>query len=308
MASVMQAQTMLNPIADILAGFTKRKQTVDTVFFKLTIPERHEAILVSFAVHHHHRQHVLEIQATYHSANQYLSTMTNFPLSSIERDENGTITAGNCSIGPNGTRGHVGQSGTSKSISWDFVFGAVGPLVDPQVAGPIKPFDIRFMSVPDVNFSGNIAINKRFISFSHEPGFIGAYFGRRLPDHLCWISSNTFDPQGTSLECVMVRSRIFNIPFLRASIGYFYLRTPTSDMTILHPLTGSIRLEGNAFNRTIKAKSRQYGQFNVQCFGSPDHFYAIDNHFSINLFGSCEIAGVGIARDFVAITERNMTT
>ncbi len=306
MSSVMQAQTMLNPISDILAGFTRRKQTVDTVFFKMTIPERHEAILISFAIRHHHRQHRLDVQATYINAEQCITGVTNFPISSIEYDATGTISVGNCSIGPNGSRGPVGQHGSSKSISWDFAFNTKGPLVDPQVAGPIKPFDIRFMTVPDVIFSGDIAVNQLFISFSHEPGFIGTYFGRRLPDTMYWISTNMFDQSGTSLECVMVESRIFNIPFLHASIGYFYLHTPSSDTTILHPLTGSIRLEGNQTERFIHARTRQHTQFHVRCLGASEHFYAIGNHFQINLFGACEVAGIGSASDLVTISERNI--
>ncbi|MBA3824064.1 MAG: hypothetical protein H0X24_09215, partial [Ktedonobacterales bacterium] len=200
-------------------------------------------------------------------------------------------------VSATGSRGSVG------GLTWDLVFGASGPVLDPQVAGAIRPFDLRLRSVPDVLMSGNVGHERHGYTFSHEPGTVGVSFGRRLPDHWYWVSVNAFREPGVAFECMLMESRIFGLPFWHATVGYVHLRTPTTSMTLLHPLTGQVRLRGDRTAFTVTARHRQ-DLITVHCAAPETRYHHLGARVYTTLLGTCEIEGISLAEGTAGLAER----
>jgi hypothetical protein len=298
MASVMQAQVTANPIAGVLQGFGVRRIACDGIFFKVNLPETGLALLVDISTTRRHRRRVIQQRATLFTPDGVVVETEHFPLSALKHDQN-DFTIAKTWVGANGSRGTIG------TLSWDLVFGASGPLVDPQVTGDLHPFDLRLRTVPDVQMSGNLRVQSRGYSFSHEPGMIGAAFGRRVPDAWTWISANGFDLPGVSMECLVIRSRIFGLPFLRARVGYFHLRTPSSVLTLLHPLTGQIRVMGSRHAFSVAVRQRQGPPIIAHCAAPDTRFYHVGNRTHLTLLGTCAIEGLGVADGVAAMSARD---
>jgi len=297
MASVLQAQSTEDPIREVLHGFGGRRAALDNVFFKFNIPERGMALLIDFTVRRRQRRRVVEIRASLFNGSNATVKVASFPFSTLRHDDGG-YTVGNAWLGPEGSRGSF------NAISWDLVFQASGPLLDPQVVGDVRPFDLRLRSVPDALISGNISIDGHGYTFSHEPGTIGTYYGRRLPERLYWVSANAFDIPGVTLECMSLRSSIFGLPLLRAQVGYFHLKTPTSSLTIMHPLTGQIQISGDRQNWEIHARPRHGPPVTIRCAAPETQYQHLGDHLYTTLLGSCTIEGLAVTEGLAALTAR----
>jgi hypothetical protein len=294
----MQAQSTADPIAEVLGGFSARRAAFDDVFFKFNLPEVGMALLVDVMVRRRHRRRVVEIRACLYHQDGPTLVVEHFPLSTLKREQDQAITVANTWVAPGGSRGAVG------AISWDLVFQATGPLLDPQVAGAIHPFDLRLRSVPDVLVSGNVRIGPHGYTFSHEAGTVGTAFGRRLPNSWSWVSSNAFQAPGVSFECMMMESRVFGLPFLRTRVGYFHLRTPTNTVTLLHPLTGQVRVVGDRNEFSVTARHRHDPPITVHCSAPETRYVDLGDRMYTTLMGTCEIDGLTIADGLAGLGER----
>jgi hypothetical protein len=302
MASVMQAQSAADPIAEVLAGFGTHRARIDHAFIKMNLPERDLALLIEIAMRRRQRRRVAEVGALVQSAGEPLVQRASFPRSSIHLDADGALNVANLWLGAQGSRGTIGP------ISWDLVFQAAGPLVEPHVIGGIlRPFDLRLRSVPDALISGNLSVGGQRFSFSHEPGTVSAFHGRRNPDRWVWISANAFDRPGVSVECVMLDSSIFGLPVLRARVGYFHLHTPETTMTVMHPLTGQVRVEGKQEDLTIMVRPRQGMPIVVHCVAPPASFRDFGDNVFATLLANCAITGIAQAHHTTGIVSHSST-
>lgn len=296
MTSVIQEETAADPIAEVLAGFTRRRAALDYAFFKFNLPERGMALLVDFIVRRRRRQ--AQLRATLYTAEGGSHYFADFPLSALRREKDGGVTLGGAWLGAGGSRGAVGP------ISWDLVFTPSGPLVDPQVFGAVRPFDLRLRSVPDALISGNVSQAKHGYSFAREPGMVGTYYGRRLPNHWYWVSANAFEHPGVALECMLLDSTIFGLPFLRARVGYFHLRTPDSTVMLMHPLTGRIKLSGERNDFRVVAQPRHGPPIVVHCSAPEARFHHLGERIYTTLLGNCEIEGLTSADGTAGLERR----
>jgi hypothetical protein len=300
MTSIMQAQSTDDPIAEVLDGFGARHAAYDNVFFKFNVPEIGMALLVDIIARRKHRRRQVEVRACLYTPDGATVYTESFPHSSLKRDGDGAVVVANTWIGPTGSRGAVGP------VSWDLVFQAAGPLLDPQVTGAIRPFDLRLRSVPDVTISGNVGVEHHGYTFSHEPGTVGASFGRRLPDRWYWVSANSFREPGVTVECMLLDSRVFGLPFLRARIGYFHLRASTTTMTLLHPLTGHLRLAGDRTAFQVTARYRHDPPVTVHCSAPEARYHHLGDRIYTTLLGTCEIDGLALAEGTAGLAEREL--
>ena len=122
---------------------------------------------------------------------------------------------------------------------------------------------------------------------------VGVYYGRRLPEHLYWLSANDFSDKNIVLECALMNSTIFGLPFTRMSVGYFHLRTPETTMTIMHPLTGHIDVQGTREELLITTRSRHNAPITAHFTASAANFQPLDDNMVITLIGTCEIEPFG---------------
>lgn len=298
MASVMQVQSVANPIVAALAGFGRRQVAYDCAFFKCNVPELGMALQVEFMLRDRHRRRMVEIRVSLFATDGAQVHTAVYPASTLQEEDDGAITVANCWLGPLGSRGSVGP------ISWDLVFQATGPALDPQVAGAIHPFDLRLHTVPAMLVSGNVGFLQHGYTFSHENGALGTMFGRRLPDHWYWVSASAFAQPGVVLECILFDSRIFGWPFLRAKVGYFHLSTPDQQITLLHPLTSHLRIDGDRTAFTITARPRHGEPIIVRCAAPAALYHHLGDRIYTALLGRCEIIGLSVAEGVAGLAER----
>jgi hypothetical protein len=298
MASVMQAQSTDNPIAEVLDGFGARRAAFDDLFFKFNLPEIGMALLVDVIMRRRHRRRQVEVRACLYTREGATVHTEHHPLSAFKRDTEGAIVVANTWLAPNGSRGAVGP------ISWDLVFQPLGPLLDPKVTGVLHPFDVRLRSVPDVAVSGSVRVERHGYTFSHEAGTVGTTFGRRLPDTWYWVSANAFRDPGVALEGMLLRSRVFGVPFWHATIGYFHLHTPAATVTLLHPLTGHLRIAGNRTDFQMTARARHEAPITVHCAAPETRYHHLGDRIYTTLLGTCEIDGLTLADGTAGLAER----
>lgn len=296
MASELQDESAADPIAAVLMGFGRRRAALDYAFFKFNLPERGIALLVDFIARP--RQRLAQMRATLYTPEGAQHHTADFPFSALHREKSGGVTLADSWLGATGSRGAVGP------IAWDLAFDSATSLVDPQVLGGVRPFDLRLRSVPDLQFSGSVSVARRGFSFAREPGMVGAYFGRRLPDHWYWVSANAFDQPGVSVECMLLDSTIFGLPFLRARVGYFHLRTPTSSVMVMHPLTGRVKLTGERTDFRVVARPHGGQPIVVHCSAPETRFRHLGDRVFTTLLGTCEVEGLGLADGTAGLERR----
>lgn len=303
MASVMQAQTTQDPVAEVLHKFGERRAALDTIFFKFNIAERGIALFVDVTTRRRQHHRVVEMRASLYTPEGPSAMTTSHPRSALRLDDAGGYLIGsNAWLGAGGSRGSIGN------VKWDLVFQPVGPLLDPQVVGSIiHPFDLRLRSVPDMLISGNISIDGHGYSFSHEPGMLGSYYGRRLPDHWYWISANAFDRPGVTLDCMLLDSTIFGLPWVRTRVGYLHLTTPEATMTLMHPLTGQIQISGTREDFTLTARPRHGSPITIHGTAPGVRYQHVGDHIYTTLLGVCSIAGLATTDGLAGIAEREST-
>lgn len=295
MASVMQAERIADPITEVLAGFGTRHARLDYAFFKFNLPERGMALLVDVIIRRPRRQ--VQIRASLYTPDGGMIHHADYPLSSLRHDRQG-ITIADAWLGPGGSCGAVGP------IAWDLVFQSTGTLLDPHIIGRVQPFDLRFRSSPDTLMSGSVSIARRGYSFSHEPGMVGTYYGRRLPEQWYWVSANAFEQPGISLECMLLDSSVFGLPFWHTRVGYFHLRTPTQTYLLMHPLTGRVRLTGERKDLLITVRPRQGEMLTIRCTAPETRYHHLGDRVYATLVGTCTIEGLATADSTAGIEER----
>ncbi len=106
------------------------------------------------------------------------------------------------------------------------------------------------------------------------------------------------------MECLIISSRVFGLPFLRARVGYFHLRTPSSVLTVLHPLTGQIRLMGSRHAFSLAVRQRHGPPIIAHCAAPDARFHHRGNRMHLTLLGTCAIEGLGVADGVTAVSAR----
>jgi hypothetical protein len=298
MLPVAQTPSVDDPIAAVLADFGLHHRYLATTFFKFNIVEREMALMVMYSLRRRHRLYLLEVQAILQTSSSIWTQVTNFPQHALRRDEDNGLVAASLWLGNNGAHGHLG------SLSWDLVFAPATPLLDTQKLTPLHPFDLQWKSVPRVEFSGNLRVGSKGYSFAREPGTFATFYGRRLPDHMYWISANAFEQNDTLVECVLAESSIFGLPLLRTRVGYCYLHTPDTDTTFLYPLNSIIQTQGNRHDLKIQMNSRQGESHQLGFQTANDTFQSINDHFHMTLLGNCSIDDKIISSGTAMLVER----
>ena len=155
-------------------------------------------------------------------------------------------------------------------VRWHLSLQASSERIRPQIfpAEHLKFFDMSLESAPTVTFNGWIEHRGERHPVVDAHGMLSHYWGRALPRQWWWISANQFDGADISIECTVLRSRVWGTQ-LHAPLGYLYYRNgPQSRLLISPPsrirATGSpdafeVRAEPLVGPRiSLKATGREY--------------------------------------------------
>lgn len=155
-------------------------------------------------------------------------------------------------------------------VRWELTLETSSERIRPQIfpAEQLKVFDLSVVSAPRVSFNGWIEHRGNRYPIYQALGMVSHYWGRRLPKEWWWISANQFSDAGISVECSLIRSRIWGSP-IGVPIGYFYYRRDSrSNLFISPPARITVTGSQDAFqvvvrsllwrNIILEAKGREY--------------------------------------------------
>lgn len=156
------------------------------------------------------------------------------------------------------------------SVRWHLTIEATPDRIRPQIfpAEQLELFDMSLESAPSVTFDGWIEHHGERFPVAHASGMLSHYWGRRLPQEWWWLSANQFADADVSIECTVLRSRVWGTSVL-APIGYLYYRNGSRSRLIISPpsrlkaagLPDSFEVRAAPFGGagiTLKAKGRDY--------------------------------------------------
>lgn len=121
-------------------------------------------------------------------------------------------------------------------VRWELTLETSVERIRPQIfpAEQMKVFDLSVVSAPRVSFNGWIEHRGNRYSIDQALGMVSHYWGRRLPKEWWWISANQFSDADVSVECSLIRSRIWGSPIC-VPIGYFYYRRGSRSNLFISP-------------------------------------------------------------------------
>ena len=165
------------------------------------------------------------------------------------------------------TVGHLGDT------AWELDIEPGHDWIKPDIfpAGLLQMTDLRLVSAPLTTFTGWICHGPQRITLDHVPGLISQYWGRQLAPEWWWVSAHQFDQEGITVECTVLRSRLWGTS-LQFPLAYLYLHRPDKREFDVAPLrmayaTGSpeeFQLEIHRFGKEkiiLMGSGREYGDF-----------------------------------------------
>jgi len=140
-------------------------------------------------------------------------------------------------------------------VRWHLSLHASSERIRPQVfpAEQLKFFDMSLESAPTVTFNGWIEHRGEQHPVVNAPGMLSHYWGRDLPREWWWISANQFDGADITIECTVLRSRVWGTP-LHTPLGYLYYRNGSQSRLLISP-PARIKVTGSPDAFEVRANS-----------------------------------------------------
>jgi hypothetical protein len=148
---------------------------------------------------------------------------------------------------------------------------------------------MSLVSHPCAVFDGQVTVAGERFDVAAARGSVTHYWGRRLPERWHWISANSFDGSDLTLECVLMRTRLWG---RRPTMSAGYLWLSTDGLTV-SPLTGLITLSGTVTEYTVTARGR-HGTTRLHCSARPAAYNDLGQGIRQTLLGTCRLAGSGL--------------
>jgi hypothetical protein len=167
-------------------------------------------------------------------------------------------------------------AGQVDDVEWDLKINIKDKWFQPQLfpTQQLRVFDSSLVSTPMVTFTGWIRHGgSHRVELQDAPGMMAQYWGRRLCHEWWWVSASQFDRADTALECMVIKSRVWNLPIL-TSIAYLYLRTGNERRLWIAPpalarakgTPQSFEIQFRTLNGVVRlvAQGREYGDLGDQ--------------------------------------------
>lgn len=160
-----------------------------------------------------------------------------------------------------------GTSWSRGDVRWQLSLEASPARIRPQIfpAEQMKLFDMSLVSAPTVVFDGWIEHHNQRYPVVEARGMLSHYWGRGLPQEWWWISANQFDKPDISIECTILRSRVWGLPIL-VPLGYFYYRDRAQSRLLISP-PARITAAGTPDAFEVRAGSLRGPQFALKAIG-----------------------------------------
>jgi hypothetical protein len=155
-------------------------------------------------------------------------------------------------------------------VRWELALEISDERIRPQIfpAEQLEMFDMSLVSAPRVSFTGWIEHRGNRYPVNQALGMLSHYWGRQLPKEWWWISANQFSDADVSIECTLLRSRIWGST-IGVPLGYFYYRNGSrSSLLISPPARIAVAGSQDAFQLVVRsllgrkiileAKGREY--------------------------------------------------
>jgi hypothetical protein len=210
------------------------------------------------------------------------------------------VSIGDCSLGPDSTRGVVADVGWD--LSYELDPARVHPAVPP--VSWLHPLDMDIINRPRARFAGTVRVGDRHFSVPDTQGLISHYWGRRLMDQWWWISANQFDEPGIALEAIVARSRFWGLRAPSVKIGYLWLQSPDSSHMVISPVNGIVRVTGRPEEFQLTSRSITGRTVRVSCTAPLDRYNDLGDGIRQTLLGTCAIEGVARAVDSAGLELR----
>ena len=193
--------------------------------------------------------------------------------------------------------------GAGEDVSWDLRYG-VGPgRAAPRVPLLDGAFDMSLVSRPRTVFDGSVTVAGVRYDVAAAPGSVTHYWGRRLPDRWHWISANSFGDADLTLECVLLRTRLWGRrPALSA--GYLWTSEAGRDRLLVSPLTGLITVAGPRTDYALTARGPR-GTTRLRCSAPPGRYNDLGEGIHQTLLGRCEVVGRDLADPRAGLEHRD---
>jgi len=122
------------------------------------------------------------------------------------------------------------------NVRWHLSLQPAPDRVRPQIfpAEQLRLFDMSLESAPTVTFNGWIAHRGEKYPIIDALGMVSHYWGRGLPIDWWWISANQFNVGAISVECTILRTRIWGTP-VHVPLGYLYYRNGSRSRCLISP-------------------------------------------------------------------------
>ena len=148
------------------------------------------------------------------------------------------------------------------NVRWHLSLQPASDRIRPQIfpAEQLGLFDMSLESAPTVTFNGWISHRGEQYPVMDALGTVSHYWGRGLPVDWWWISANQFNIGGISVECTVLRSRVWGSP-VHVPLGYLYYRNGSHSRLLISP-PASLAVTGtpDAFEvRAVSLRGRQIG-------------------------------------------------
>lgn len=166
------------------------------------------------------------------------------------------------------------------SVRWHLAIEASPDRIRPRLfpAEQLKLFDMSLESAPSATFDGWIEHQGERFPVDHASGMLSHYWGRQLPEEWWWLSANQFANAEVSVECTVLRSRVWGTR-MSMPLGYLYYRNGSRRRLIISP-PGKLKAAGSpdsfevraaSFGGpviTLKAKGRDYHSLGEDIFNT----------------------------------------
>ena len=121
-------------------------------------------------------------------------------------------------------------------VRWHLSLQASPDRIRPQIfpAEQLQLFDMSLESAPTVTFNGWIEHHGERYPVVNAHGMLSHYWGRNLPREWWWLSANQFDGADVSVECTVLRSRVWGTAF-HVPLGYLYYRNGSQSRLLISP-------------------------------------------------------------------------
>jgi hypothetical protein len=182
-----------------------------------------------------------------------------------------------CELGPQASRGAVAD------IEWQLDYEAGPARIDPA-PGPLKvlrPMDMQLLSRPQARFQGSVRVGEQLFAISDAAGMLCHYRGARLPERWCWISASKLGGEDGAVEAMLLRSRLWGLPYPRLDTGYCFVTQGDRTRMLISPLNALMRLQGSWHEFRLHARPLTGRErIRLDCSAAPEQYNDLGEGFA----------------------------